>query len=229
MYYLHTNYDYTSTAYNIATLEYRHYIKKGSWAARLNYAGRTQGTGLMGEAELYYNHTPRMYSYGLLNYSNGIVFPQFRAAYSLFRTFNHNIEGELGARYLKADSVNSISGVASIAKTWNEFWVNFRAYFISDSPKFYTSFNLTSRYYMNHNQDYIMFVAGLGTSPDDRSRLVQFPKLAGLLTRSVGAGYLKTFKYRTSLGIYGTWINQKITSTDYQNQYDLYFTLQRKF
>ncbi|OMP79631.1 tetratricopeptide repeat protein [[Flexibacter] sp. ATCC 35208] len=229
MYYLHTNYDYSDTKYNIATLEYRHYIPRGSWAARLNYAGRTQGTGLMGEAEIYYNHTPKMYSYGLVNYSNGIVFPQLRLGYSLFKTFRHNIEGELGLRYLKGDSINSISGLASVAKTWKDFWVNFRAYFISDSPNFYTSFNLTSRYYMNRNQDYLMFVAGLGTSPDDKSRLVQFPKLAGLLTRSVGAGYMKTFKYRTTVGLNATWINQKITDTDFQNQYDLYITLQRKF
>jgi YaiO family outer membrane protein len=229
MYYLNSNYDYNAARYNIATIEYRHYIPKGSWAARVNYAGRENGTGIMGEAELYYNHTPKMYSYGLLNYSNGIAFPQFRAAYSLFRTFKHDIEGELGVRYLKADSVQLISGVVSVAKTWKDFWVNFRAYFISDAPKFYTSYNLTTRYYMNRNQDYISFIAGLGTSPDDRSRLIQFPKLAGLLTRSVGAGYLKTFKYRTAVGVYGTWINQKVTDATFQNQYDLYITLQRKF
>jgi hypothetical protein len=82
---------------------------------------------------------------------------------------------------------------------------------------------------MNRQQDYLMFNAGLGTSPDDRSRLIQFPQLAGLLTHSVGAGYQKTFKYRTTIGLFGTWINQKITTADYQNQYDIYIMLQRKF
>lgn len=229
MFFLHSSYDYQDNSYNIATLEYRHFFKRGSYAARLNYAGREQGTGLQGEAELYYTHNPKLYSYALATYSNEIVFPKTRLAYSLFKTFKHDIEGELGIRYLSADSTNSISGVASIAKTWKEFWVNFRAYFISDSPEFYTSYNLTARYYMNRQQDFIAFNAGLGTSPDDRSRLIQFPKLAGLLTRSVGAGYQKTFKYRTTAGIFGTWINQKISSTVFQNQYDIYVTLQRKF
>lgn len=229
MFFLHSSYDYQDNSYNIATLEYRHFFKRGSYAARLNYAGRQQGTGLQGEAELYYTHNPKLYSYALATYSNEIVFPKTRLAYSLFKTFKHDIEGELGIRYLSADSTNSISGVASIAKTWKEFWVNFRAYFISDSPEFYTSYNLTARYYMNRQQDFIAFNAGLGTSPDDRSRLIQFPKLAGLLTRSVGAGYQKTFKYRTTAGIFGTWINQKISSTVFQNQYDIYVTLQRKF
>lgn len=229
MFFLHSTYDYQDTRYNIATLEYRHFFKRGSYAGRLNYAGRQQGTGLQGEAELYYTHNPKLYSYALATYSNEVVFPKTRLAYSIFKTFKHDIEAELGVRYLNADSSTSISGVASIAKTWKDFWVNFRAYFISDSPEFYTSYNLTTRYYMNRQQDYISFTAGLGTSPDDRSRLIQFPKLAGLLTRSVGAGYQKTFKYRTTVGIFGTWINQKITDTDFQNQYDIYITLQRKF
>lgn len=229
MFFLHSSYDYQDTKYNIATLEYRHFFKRGSYAARLNYAGREQGTGLQGEAELYYTHNPKLYSYALATYSNELVFPRMRLAYSLFKTFKHDIEGELGIRYLNADSSHSVSGVASISKTWKEFWVNFRAYFISDSPEFYTSYNLTARYYMNRQQDYISFNAGLGTSPDDRSRLIQFPKLAGLLTRSVGAGYQKTFRYRTTVGIFGTWINQKITTTEFQNQYDIYVTLQRKF
>lgn len=229
MYFLHSSYDYADTKYNIATLEYRHFIKRGSYAVRLNYAGRQQGTGLQGEAELYYNHGPKLYSYALATYSNELVFPKMRLAYSLFKTFKHDIEGELGVRYLNADSSTSISGVVSVAKTWEEFWVNFRAYFISDSPEFYTSYNLTARYHMNRHQDYIQFNAGLGTSPDDRSRLIQFPKLAGLLTRSVGAGYQKTFRYRTTAGLFGTWINQKISDSQFQNQYDIYVTLQRKF
>jgi len=229
MFFLHSSYDYSDSKYNIATLEYRHFFKRGSYAGRLNYAGREQGTGLQGEAELYYNHSKKLYSYALATYSNEVAFPKMRLAYSIFKTFKHDIEGELGIRYLNADSVTNISGVASIAKTWKDFWVNFRAYYITGDEKSYTSFNLTTRYYMNRQQDYLSFNAGLGTSPDDRSRLIQFPQLAGLLTRSVGAGYQKTFKYRTTVGVFGTWINQKITDASYQNQYDIYIMLQRKF
>lgn len=229
MSFLHSSYDYTDIKYNIATLEYRHFIKRGSYAARLNYAGRQQGTGLQGEAELYYNHNPKLYSYALVTYSNDVAFAKTRLAYSIFKTFKHDIEVELGARYLEADSSNSISGIAGISKTWNDFRVGLRAYLINDAPALYTAFNLNARYYMNRQQDYIQFNAGLGTSPDDRSRLIQFPKLAGLLTRSVGAGYQKTFSYRTTVGLSGTWINQKITPTSFQNQYDINITLLRKF
>lgn len=229
LYYLNSNYDYASTNYNIATVEYRRFFKKGSWAARANYAGREQGTGLMGEAELYYTHNKTLYSYALAAFGNKIVFPQLRLGYSIFKTFGKEIEGELGARYLMTDSANAITAVTSVAKPFGDFWVNLRAYFISDEGDFNTSFNLTTRYYMNNRQDYLSVIAGLGTSPDDRSRLIQFPQLSGLLTRSVAAGYQKTIKYRTTLGLFGTWINQKIADTRYQNQYDIYITVQRKF
>ncbi|WP_217607534.1 hypothetical protein, partial [Chitinophaga sp. GbtcB8] len=72
----------------------------------------------------------------------------------------------------QADSGNVNAGVASLVKTFNDFYVNQRAYFTSDSPDFYTSFNLTTRYYMNHEQDYISFIAGLRTSSEDRTRVL---------------------------------------------------------
>ncbi|MBO9729973.1 MAG: tetratricopeptide repeat protein [Chitinophaga sp.] len=229
LYYLNSSYDYSDNKYNIATIEYRRFIKRGSYAFQLNYAGRQTGNGLQGLAEMYYTHNPKLYSYGMVAYSNKTVFPQLRAAYSIFKTFGKDFEVELGGRYLNLDSVSSVSGVVSVAKPFGDFWVNLRGFVISESSKNYTAFNLTTRYYMNRRQDYLQVVAGLGTSPDDRSRLVNFPNLTGLLTHSIGAGYQKVLHYRTSLGLYGTWINQKITDTGFQNQYDIYVSLQRKF
>lgn len=229
LYYLNSSYDFSSNKYNIATVEYRRYFKRGSYAFRVNYAGRQTGNGIQGEAELYYTHRPSLYSYGLLAYSNYDVFPKVRAAYSIFKTFHNQIEVELGARYLNLDSSNSFTGVTSVARPFGDFWLNLRAYFISESSDFYTAFNLTTRYYMNNHQDFVTLIAGIGTSPDDRSRLIRFPELSGLLTHSVGTGYQKVIRYRTTVGLFGTWINQKITNTDYQNQYDIYLVFQRKF
>lgn len=229
LYYSTSSYDYTSDKFNIATVEYRRYIKRGSYAVQLNYAGRKNSNGLQGLAEMYYTHNPRLYSYGMFAFSNKSVFPQVRAAYSIFKTFKKGIEVEVGGRYLNVDSTTSISGVLSVAKPFGDFWINLRGFAISETNDFYTSFNLTTRYFMNKQQDYLQLVAGLGTSPDDKSRLINFPNLSGLLTRSIGVGYQKVVHYRTTLGLYGTWINQKISDTGFQNQYDIYVSLQRKF
>ncbi|MBV8251741.1 MAG: tetratricopeptide repeat protein [Chitinophaga sp.] len=231
LYYLNSTFDYTSNRYNIATVEYRRFLKRGgSYALRADYAGRQNGNGLQGEAEVYWVHTKKAYSYGLVTFASDNVFPKFRAAYSLFYTFPHAIEAEIGARYLKVDSTNNYSAVASIAKPFGDFWVNLRGYVIRDEPHTWTAFNLTTRYYTDRNhQNFLSLIGGLGTSPDDKSRLINYPQLAGLLTRSVAVGYQTVLKYRTTLGLYGTWINSKVTDQTYYNQYDLYFVLMRKF
>ncbi len=230
LYYLNTSYDYDSISYNIATIEYRHTFKKATIAARVNYAGRQNGTGLMGEFEAYLNHSRRLYSYGLVAYGNQLVFPQIRASYSLFHTFKNGLEAEIGGRYLRSDSAGSVSGlVGSLARGFGDFWFNLRGYALFEQRETNSSFNLTGRYYLNPQQDYLFVNVGLGTSPDDRSRLVIYNELSGLLTRFVGAGIRKSIDYRTSVGLNGTWITHKIADQRFLNQYDVYFSLIRNF
>lgn len=230
IYYLHSSYDYSENNYNIATLEYRKFYDKGSISGRINYAGRAEGTGLQGEVETFYNHNSQFYSYGLVAYANRLVFPEWRAGYSAFYTLKNGIELELGGRYLKANSTfNSISLVSSVAKGLGDFWFNLRGYAIFEEDNLNTSFNLTGRYYLNTRQDFVFMNLGIGTSPDDRSRLINFPDLVGLLTRFTGVGIRKTIDYRTTLGINGTWITHKVATDTFQNQYDVYFTFMRSF
>lgn len=231
LYFLRTTFDGTNAnpqPYNVATIEERHYFSKGSFAGRINFAGRQQGTGLEGEADLYYDHNGSTYSYAMVGFSNGVILPKVRLSYSIFKSISEGTEFELGGRYLLVDTIKSFSGVASVSQRAGNFLFNLRAYAINESKDFYTAFNLTTKYLVN-KQDYINFIASAGTSPDDRSRLISFPHLVGLLSRSVGAGYQKTWGYCTTFGFTGVWTNQKISTTGFQNQYDLYFTLLRKF
>lgn len=235
LYYFHTRYETTTAnsiiapSYNIATVEYRHYFDKGSFATRFNFAGRQQGTGIQGEAELYYKHTTSLYSYAVAGVSNDIVLPRIKLNYSIFKTFKPEIEAELGVKYLEIQTFRSVSIVASLAKTFGDFWFNIRGYGIHENADYYTAFNLTSRYSLNKGRDFISLAGAVGTSPDDRSRLILFPHLSGLLSRSIGAGYQRTINYRTLVGINCTYINQKISPTAFQNQTDLYLSLQRRF
>lgn len=232
---LHTNFDALNTArfnapsYNIATVEYRHFFTGGSFAGRLNFAGRQQGTGLQAEGEVYLKHSTTLYSFASAAISDNIVLPKIRLAYSIYKTFQPELEVELGLRYLEVSNFKSYSAVASVAKAFGDFWLNLRGYAIRESVDYYGALNLTTRYYLNEHKDFLMVSGAVGTSPDDRSRLIQFPQLVGLLSRSVGAGYQKTFNYRTTVSLNGTYINEKVSTSGFQNQYDLYITLLRKF
>ncbi len=154
--------------------------------------------------------------------------------------------------YKITQRASMVSGVASIAKGLGDFWFNLRGYLIFDNPERYMSINdpdgnvgqrqttdqqhtyhslqLTARYYMNERQEYMYVIGGLGTSPDDRSRVILIPQLAGnWLTRSVTVGYQKTVHHRTTFGAAVGWSNNRIGVDRYLNQYDLYLSLTRKF
>jgi tetratricopeptide (TPR) repeat protein len=145
-----------------------------------------------------------------------------------------------------------VSGVASIAKGMGDFWFNLRGYLIFDNPEevmrltapdgtvterrttggqnTYQSFQLTSRYYMNNRQEYLYVIGSMGTSPDDRSRVILIPQLVGnWLTQAVTLGYQKTFNYRTTVSGSVGWSNNRIGINRYLNQFDLYLSLIRKF
>ena len=255
--YLRSKFDYAPAFNSIATVQYTRFIKRGTLTGRINYAGRTTGTGFQFEGEVYYNHTPKWYSYGVADYSpNRKIFPVYRLGYSIFHSFNHGYDGELGVRYLKADSSNTLSFLASIAKEIKDFSFNLRGYYIklnatadptnialtqaTKNPNYY-SVILTAKYFMkpDYRTEWFSGIAGYGTAPDDFSRYYALAQLLNYPTVSVGCGYSKQIRYRTTISAFASWYNQKYqdatdiggvhTNAVYHNQYDIYLQLLRRF
>lgn len=231
---------------SIATVQYSRIIKKGILNFRLNYAGRTTGTGYQFDAETYYNHSPKWYSYAVASYSpksmNDNVFPQLRLGYSINKSFKKGYSGELGIRYLDFGFVegNLISPVAGIAREINDFYLNLKVYrqqlttvdTLADTTvkRTYYSGIFSARYYLRDNHtEYFMAMAGYGNAPDDFSTNYFLLQSAYFKTTSCGVGYKREFHYLTTFAINATWYNVKSGDAIYRNQYDIYVTLQRRF
>jgi YaiO family outer membrane protein len=220
---------------SIATVHYTRYIRRGQVTFRVNYAGRLIGSGFQFEGETYYNHRKDWTSYAVLAYSpTELIFPKFRAGYSLSHAFQKGYTGELGGRYLINENGNVISPMAAISKEIKDFYLTLRSYYIflthNEIGANYFSAVFTSRYYLtdNHTQ-FFTALAGYGTAPDDISRNWDISRLSAYNTVSVGFGYQRTFQYRTVLGINGSWYNSQISANNFRNQWDIYLTLRRKF
>lgn len=227
--YLSAHFDSLESA-NIATLHYTRYTKNGSsFDTKLNFAGRSTGTGLQLEEEIYYTHNKTWSSYGDAALANDAVFPRVRLAYSLFRNFSGGWEGELGVRYLDLDSISVSSAVGSVAKYFGDFYVNARGYLIFAPGKMYEAGVLSARQYLDNKTDYLFGTLGVGDSPDEFSRNYQLNNLLGSQTYSIGAGYQKAFSYRNILNLSGTWYNQKLAVGRYRNEYDISLSFLRKF
>jgi cellulose synthase operon protein C len=227
--YLSAHFDSLESA-NFATLHYVRYSKNGSsFDTKLNFAGRSNGTGLQLEEEIYYTHNSLWTSYGDAAIASKTVFPVIRLAYSLFRNFNHGWEGELGIRYLNLDSLSITSAVGSVAKYIGDFYVNLRGYLIFAPGKMYESGVLTARLYLDNKTDFMYGAIGAGNSPDEYTREYQLNNLLGSQTYDIGAGYQKVFNYRNVLNLAGTWYNQKLAEGRYRNEYDISLSYLRKF
>jgi len=227
--YLSSHFDSLESA-NIATLHYVRYTANGSsFDTKLNFAGRSTGTGLQLEEEVYYTHNKKWSSYADLAFANEVVFPRVRVAYSLFHTFDNGWEGELGGRYLNLDSISILSAVGSVTKYFGDFYVNGRGYLIFSPGKMYEAGVLTARQYLNNKTDFLYGAIGVGNSPDEFSRNYQLAGNLGSQEYSIGAGYQKAFNYRNIVNLGGTWYNQKLATARYRNQYDLSLSFVRKF
>lgn len=221
---------------SIATVQYARYHRRGTLNLRVNYAGRTTGTGFQGEAETYYNHNKKWYSYAIASYSPDIlIFPEIKAGYSINRGFKKGFSGELGVRYLKLDGGDMISPMAGISKEVKDFFLNFKFYYqdlqYRDSIKrtFYSGI-FTARYYLKENRsEWFSAMAGYGTVPDDFSTNYFLSTLATFKTVSCGVGYRRQIYYLTTFGINATWYNIKSDEAIFRNQYDIYVSLQRRF
>ena len=76
---------------------------------------------------------------------------------------------------------------------------------------------------------YFSSILGYGTAPDDFSLNYQLTQIIQYNTVSFGGGFSKSIHYKTTLGIFGTWYNEKLAEGYYRNQYDVYLTLLRRF
>jgi YaiO family outer membrane protein len=221
---------------SIATVQYSRRFNRGVWNLRLNYAGRTTGTGFQFESDLYYNHNKKWYSYALGAYSPDVfIFPRVKAGYSINRGFNKGYSGELGIRYLELSGGTMTSPVVGISREIKDFFLNLKVYQQSlvyrDSIRAtYYSAIFSTRYYLSENRtEYFTAIAGYGNVPDDFSTNYFLSQVATFKTISCGVGYRRQIHYLTTFNISASWYNIKQNEAIFRNQYDIYVMLQRRF
>ncbi len=221
---------------SIATVQYSRHFNRGILNFRLNYAGRTTGTGFQGEVETYYNHSKTWFSYAVLSYSPDItIFPRLKAGYSINRAFKKGYSGELGIRYLELNGGNMTSPVVGLSKEVKDFFLNLKVYYQdlkyqdTISGKYYSGI-FTARYYLRENRtEFFSAMAGYGNVPDDFSTNYFLSTIAKYKTVSCGVGYKRQIYYLTTFAINATWYNIKTNEAIFRNQYDIYVSLQRRF
>jgi len=228
--YLRAYFDSTQLKSSIATFEYSRLNLRNTYTFRLNYAARPIGTGLQQEFEWFHKINKKLYTQANVAVANRLAFPRFRISGSVFSTLVYEWEAELGLRYVRQqDGQNLTSLVAGVAKSWEDVWINFRGFLMTDFGNVYQTLLFQSRYYFNYRNDYLFATASIGTPPEEKALDFQVNTFLTYTTRMVGGGYQHKIKHRAAILIQGNWFNFRIKEDYYVNQYNLFISLITKF
>lgn len=216
------------------SLQYVRERKRFTGIARINYASRYSNgilliDGMQYEAEAYLKHGQKDYSYANIGFSNALIFPKIRSSYSYFHNFSKGWETETGVRFTHTTDQNLGTAVLGLSKYVGSYWLNLRTYTQFQDKKIYPAFLGTARYYWNTKYDYATAFLGYGTSPDERSTQSVLTQQASLSSYRFGLGYSKLFKNHYIASILGAYTYQEFKPSNFQNEYQLYLSLQYKW
>ncbi|KGO96988.1 YaiO family outer membrane beta-barrel protein [Flavobacterium enshiense] len=221
--------------WHLVGLQYVRERKKLTLIGRINYAdrrsyGSSVNSGFQYELETYAAHGKKSYSFANAAFSDDIIFPKLRLSYSYFRNLGKGWEGDLGFRYTNTADADLYAGVLGVGKYVGPYWFNVKSYWQWEKDnKMYPAFTATARYYFNTKFDYVTLLTGYGTSPDERVTLGQIEQRVQLNSFRFGAGYYKLLWEHYCLGIQSVLNHQEYTSDKYQNELDIFFSIQYKF
>lgn len=215
------------------------YIRQRNWGAlipRINYANRLSAvgesrTGLQYELDSYIFTGINNYTYVGGSYSSDDVFPEWRFRASHFRFFDKGWGADIGARYDQTfDDRNFYTAALGLNKYFGSNWIYLRSFMMTEgNNKYYPAFTLTTRHYIDTRFDYIGLILSYGTNPDERSILNQFQRRVSTEAYRVNLGYFRMLNQRYLIGIQGGYNYQELIPGRFQNEYELFLSLQYKF
>ena len=212
--------------WHFLSVEYTKHIKKTPFIARLNYANRFSKSGLQLEADAYPALSKKIYTYINAGYSkDSLLFPKYRAGFSLYVSLPASFEVEGGFRLLHFSSSTWIY-TASIGKYYKNFWFNLGTFLTPGSNSMQQSYFLKTRYYMN-DKDYIMLMLGTGISPDDRKNNIQLNTNAKLKSKKAEVTFRNTFKKKNVFLFNAGFMRQEYEYKKYNNQFNIGVGVQR--
>ena len=212
--------------WHFISIEYKDHIKKTPLIARLNYANRFSKSGLQLEAEAYPALSKKIYTYINAGYSKDVLlFPKYRAGFSLYVTLPAAFEIEGGVRLLHF-STSTFIYTASVGKYYKKFWFNLGTFLTPESNNLLQSYFFKTRYYLN-DKDYLMLTLGTGISPDDSKNNIQLNTNAKLKSQKLEFAFRNTFRKKNVFLFNAGFMSQEYEYKKWTNQYNIGVGLQR--
>lgn len=212
--------------WHLVSLEYSQEVKNIPLIARINYANRFSRSGAQLEADAYPAISKKVYAYLNAGYSNDrLLFPRYRAGFSLYVSLPAAFEAESGFRLIHFDSSIWIY-TASIGKYYKSFWFNLSTYLTPGANSVSQSYFVKTRYYFN-DKDYLMFAVGSGISPDDRKNNIGLNSTAKMNSKKAEITFRNSIGKKNILLVNAGWMSLENEVKSYLKQMNFGLGLQR--
>ncbi len=214
--------------WHLASVAYSRQTKIGSVSGGINYANRFNTGGFQFEVDAYPSLAKNFYAYVSAGTSaEDVVFPKYRAGFSLYASLPAAFEAEAGFRYLRFGSSTWIY-TFSAGKYWKNYWFNLRAYLTPSTTSISQSYSLSVRYYFGGADDYMGFGAGTGISPDESSNVLLNSSFK-LKSNNLSLGYRHAFKTFNVIAVSTSWVNTEFRHDVFGNQFNTGISYIRRF
>jgi YaiO family outer membrane protein len=217
--------------WHLTGLQYVHERRPLTLVTRVNYADRrSQGisisSGHQFTLESYIKTGKKGISYLSTSYSPDLLFPELLVSASYFHYFDSGWETELGGRYIKTSTdLDIYTTTLGVGKYLGSTWLNVTSFLFFDNGENYLAVNGTFRYYFNTKYDYIGLLTGYGNSPDESVNIIRFSTLDAY---RAGLAYNKLFSNHFIVGLQCIYNRQEYVINKWQNQFDVFVSLQYK-
>ena len=220
--------------WHLGTVQYIGERKWGSILGRINYANRralgaTFVDGLQFEGETFFFTGDKSYTNVSVAYSGDEVFPKWRLGATYFQTLPKGWEVDLGFRYTYVANTNIPGANLGFGKYIGSYWMHLRSFIQLQDDETYPAFTFTARYYYNTRFDYVNFILGYGTSPDERVVLADLNQRVALNSYRVGTGYFRQLNQHFVSGIQFVYNHQEYIEDNWQNEFELFLMLHYRF
>ncbi|WP_029037072.1 YaiO family outer membrane beta-barrel protein [Salinimicrobium xinjiangense] len=155
-------------AWYALSAEYQHNFSKMAIIGRATYSDRSYNDGSLYEIEAYPIFSKKFYGFGNVGFSNGEIFPDFRASASVFYNFAPSFEAEMGFRSMNYGGNHYFTGIGGLTTYAGRFYFNARAFIGPERlEKLIQNYQFNIRYYLSTPENYIFGRLGTGISPDE--------------------------------------------------------------
>lgn len=141
----------------------------GKVIGRINYGYRFGQSAAQYEVDAYPRIRQGTYAYLNAGYSSSGIFPKTRFGGEIYQGLPRSFEASIGLRHLRFSTSSVTIYTGSAGKYYGNYWLSFRPYVTPSSIG--TSFSAagTVRRYFEDAENYVTFVAGVGSFPDERN------------------------------------------------------------